>query len=144
MMKRQGGFSIVELMIVVAIIGVIASIAIPIYTKYVTRAKIAETLTLLGGLKTPMVEYYDNWSVWTSVAVIGGKTSGRYTSIITSGEVENEDKFYVEATMKGPGDLAQKRLRMTYEPSSLDWECTVNGVTDPIDNKFLPSYCRSN
>ncbi len=129
-------------MIVIAIIGVIVSLANPLDSQCVIRAKIVETLTLLTGLKTPMVEYYDNLNKWPSVASVGGKTSGHYTSIITSGAVDNEEKFYVEATMKG--ELAQKQLRMVYEPSTSDWKCTVNGVADPIDDEFLPAYCRNN
>jgi len=142
MKKIPSGFTIVEPMIVVAIVGVIASIAIPIYTDYMTRAKVAEALTLMGGLKNPLVDRYDDLSEWPSIADISGKTTGRYTSTIKKGQL-SDDLFYLEATMKSIGDIGGKKLRMTYTPSSRNWTCTVNGITDPIPDKFLPAYCRT-
>ncbi|RKZ76306.1 MAG: prepilin-type cleavage/methylation domain-containing protein, partial [Candidatus Parabeggiatoa sp. nov. 1] len=104
-MKKTRGFTIIELMIVVGIIGVIASIAIPIYRDYMTRAKVAEAVNLLGGLKSPMLEYYHNIGTWPSIANVGGRTSGRYTSLIKSGgpiiEGGTTTIYWIEATMKG-------------------------------------------
>lgn len=142
MKKIPSGFAIVELMIVVAIIGVIASLVAPIYRDYRTRAKVAEALTLMGGLKNPMVEYYEGGNEWPSIVEVGGKTTGRYTSIIEKGQL-SDDIFYLEATMKSMGYIGGKKLRMIYTPSSRDWTCTVNGVTDPIPEKFLPAYCQT-
>ncbi len=142
MRKTQRGFTIIELMIVVSIIGVITTIALPIYTNYTTRAKVAEALTLLERLKNPMVKYYNTWNKWPSVDDVGGKTAGRYTRIIISGEI-NSDLFYVEATMKSE-ELKDKQLRMTYVPSTTDWDCTVESLANPIEDKFLPTYCQAN
>jgi type IV pilus assembly protein PilA len=142
MRKKQRGFTIIELMIVVGIIGVITSFTLPIYTNYTTRAKVAEALTLLGGLKNPMVKYYNTWNKWPSVDDVGRKTTGRYTRVIVSGKI-NSDFFYVEATMKS-GVLKDKQLRMTYVPSTIVWECTVKNLDHPIEDKFLPAYCQTN
>src|SRR5574338_1430211 len=54
--KAQQGFTLIELMIVVAIIGILAAIAIPAYQDYLTRAKVTDAVELLGGLKTPLAE----------------------------------------------------------------------------------------
>jgi type IV pilus assembly protein PilA len=141
MIKIQRGFSIVELMIVLSIIYVITWIVNPIYANYSTRAKIAEALTLLAGLKNPMEKYYHSQNEWPSVVAVGEKNSGHYTSRIVSGEMNN-DLFYVEATMKGDEILGEKQLRMTYEPSTRDWVCTINDVENPIPSQYLPAYCR--
>ena len=149
-MTKTHGFTIIELMIVVGIIGVIASIAIPIYRDYLTRAKVSEAMNLLGGLKNPMVEYYHDRGGWPAVTSLGGQTSGKYTSIIVSGgtvdNLLNGHQFYwLEATMKG-GELDGKQLRaryiLTYGPDSFgDWDCTTDGVSNPIPKNFLPSPC---
>ncbi len=133
--------SIVELMIVLGIVIYVTYIVNPIYTNYTTQAKISEALTLLAVLKNPMEKYYHSQNKWPSVVAVGEKTSGHYTSRIVSGEM-NDDLFYVEATMKGDEILGGKQLRMTYEPSTRDWLCTVNDVENPIPSKYLPAYCR--
>jgi len=153
-MKNTRGFTIIELMIVVGIIGVIASIAIPTYRDYMTRAKVAEAVNLLGGLKNPMVEYYHSIGTWTSIANVGGKTSGRYTSLIKPGGPNVGDGssvpngitfFWIEATMKD--ELMGKKLRSRYiltdgTDSFGDWDCTTDGTSNPVPNKFLPNSCR--
>jgi type IV pilus assembly protein PilA len=148
-MKKKRGFTIIELMIVVGIIGVIVSIAIPLYGDYVTRAKVAEALTLLGGLKNPMVEHYHDMGEWPSVAEVGGKAHGHYTSIIKSdgpGDLDGIRFYWIEATLKG-GEIEGKQLRARYilndGPSSFgDWDCTTEGASNPVPNNFLPFSCR--
>lgn len=56
MKRQQSGFTLIELMIVVAIIGILAAIAIPAYQSYVAKAQSAEAFSLMGGAKTPLVE----------------------------------------------------------------------------------------
>ncbi len=58
MMKRQQGFTLIELMIVVAIIGILAAVAIPAYQDYTVRAKLTEVIAISNGAKTSIAEYY--------------------------------------------------------------------------------------
>jgi len=77
MRKNQWGFTLIELMIVVAIIGILAAIAIPMYLDYTTRSQIAEGLNVAGGAKEAVTEYYQdrgvfptNNAVWLPVAFL--------------------------------------------------------------------------
>jgi type IV pilus assembly protein PilA len=87
MLKQvQKGFTLIELMIVIAIIGILAAIAIPAYQNYTIRAQITEGLTLADGWKTAIAEYYANTGVMPgSIANLAGTSSsiGKYESGIT-------------------------------------------------------------
>ncbi len=78
----QQGFTLIELMIVVAIIGILAAVAIPAYGDYTARAQAAEAMTLLDGLKTPMTEAYTDNGTW-DVNAISAVLTGKYVSAIT-------------------------------------------------------------
>ena len=87
-MKRlQQGFTLIELMIVVAIIGILAAVAIPAYGDYTARAQAAEAFTLMDGVKTPLTELYTS----NGDFFIGGAsgitaiTSGKYVNLLSAG-----------------------------------------------------------
>src|ERR1700744_3812808 len=83
--KISRGFTLIELMIVIAIIGILAAIAIPAYQNYTIRSQVTEGLTLADGWKTAIAEYYANTGVWPTLAnLTGTQTSvGKYEQSVT-------------------------------------------------------------
>src|SRR5579871_1739434 len=83
--QAQKGFTLIELMIVIAIIGILAAIAIPAYQNYTIRAQVTEGLTLADGWKTAIAEYYANTGNWPTQANLNGTqpTVGKYESSVT-------------------------------------------------------------
>ena len=141
--KEQQGFTLIELMIVVAIIGILAAIAIPMYLDYSTRSQIAEGLNLAGGAKVAVTEYYQDRGVFpTNNAEAGldapGNITGKYVvsvSVDSSGIITilygNEAHPFIN------GETVI--LTATDHVGSVGWACASGGV---IQAKHMPSACR--
>ncbi|HTP61062.1 MAG TPA: prepilin-type N-terminal cleavage/methylation domain-containing protein, partial [Burkholderiales bacterium] len=86
MRRTLQGFTLIELMIVVAIIGILAAVAIPAYQDYIARAQTSEAVQLSAGGKTPLAEYFNDKGQWPAKASdVMGNLAGKYVSIITLG-----------------------------------------------------------
>jgi type IV pilus assembly protein PilA len=138
----QKGFTLIELMIVVAIIGILASVALPAYQDYLARAQVTEAVYLLQAGKTPLTEYSANNSAWPATASdVMGTISGKYTSAITitsGGGTTNP--LVVTAKLMDSG-INTAITQGTLELATTDgktWSCTGGNIA----LKYRPSSCR--
>ena len=146
MKNLQKGFTLIELMIVVAIIAILAAIAIPAYQNYLIRSQVSEGAVLADGVKTPLTEYYSNHGSFpSSTASIGlpataASIGGKYVSgvtITTAGKIKAQ--FGGQANQKISGDSFV--LSPILNGGSIAWSCNSSGGTD-VPSIYLPSSCR--
>ncbi|MEN2752034.1 pilin [Psychrobacter sp. FBL11] len=135
----QKGFTLIELMIVVAIIGILAAVAIPAYQDYIARAKIAEIATLAAGDKTRLVEQFNLEGAWPAAdATIDGITAAANSDYISA--VALKASGVIEYTIAGVKASDPDGKVMTYTPTdnggNVSWECTSTA-----SEKFLPKGC---
>ncbi|HGG8653039.1 TPA: pilin [Neisseria meningitidis] len=156
----QKGFTLIELMIVIAIVGILAAVALPAYQDYTARAQVSEAILLAEGQKSAVTEYYLNHGTWpgdnsSAGVATSSEIKGKY---VKSVEVKNG---VVTATMLSSGvnkEIQGKKLSLwaKRQNGSVKWFCgqpvtraakadTVAADTDTakkIDTKHLPSTCR--
>lgn len=118
----QKGFTLIELMIVVAIIGILAAVAIPAYQDYTARAQAAEAFSLMDGLKTGMAEANGQDGSWAIPT--GSVTTGKYVASIVAGGAS--PAFTLVATYNAAGinsKVAGATVTFTYDDTSGVWTC---------------------
>lgn len=140
MKSAQKGFTLIELMIVVAIIGILAAIAIPAYQDYVKRSKVSELVTAGSACKASVAEYYQAMNALPADLDAAGCSSNS-TQYVASLDVT---AGVITVTAQGIGDGVDGLL-YELEPTPgasnaepLAWDCT--GST--IESKYLPANCR--
>ncbi|MGT2404822.1 pilin [Neisseria meningitidis] len=158
----QKGFTLIELMIVIAIVGILAAVALPAYQDYTARAQVSEAILLAEGQKSAVTEYYLNHGEWPAnnssagVATSASDIKGKYVQKV---EVNNG---VVTATMLSSGvnkEIQGKKLSLwaKRQDGSVKWFCgqpvtrdannadtvaAAAAATKKIDTKHLPSTCR--
>jgi type IV pilus assembly protein PilA len=154
----QKGFTLIELMIVVAIIGILAAIAIPAYQDYTIRAQVTEGMNLASAVETGVAEYYANTGNWpTNLTQAGGDStnlpSGKY---VTGVDVGASGVITVTYGNQANANVAAKTLALTpalSKNNDVAWVCgnhavpsgvtAAVGATEPtVLQKYLPQVCR--
>ncbi len=147
MARIQRGFTLIELMIVVAIIGILAAVAIPAYQDYIARSQMSEAVSLTGSGKTPLSEYFADKGVWPSNASdVMGNISGKYTAAITisASSATAPGSLTLQATMNATGvntNITGKTMILVTADGGKNWTCSAGGAS-AVDPRYLPAACR--
>ncbi|CAE6893252.1 Belongs to the N-Me-Phe pilin family [Vibrio sp. B1REV9] len=143
---KQKGFTLIELMMVVAVIGVLAMVAIPQYQKYVAKAEVAAALSLMTGVKTNVEAYTAEYGAFPAASE---SSALGVPSIIPQGTIAFEPD----------ASSASGSIRFTFATDSSPklvgsdfalvrsinggWTCTASGATSAVESALLPKTCKS-
>lgn len=140
MRGRQFGFTLIELMIVVAIIGILAAIALPAYQDYTKRAHVSEGLTLAAGIKEAVTEHYSSTGVWPINNAAAGVSSNITGNAVKSLVIRAGGIIQVTFNTK-VGDNQTIELTPTITGGSIEWTC-ASGPLNGVPTRHLPAICR--
>lgn len=159
-MKRiQQGFTLIELMIVVAIIGILAAVALPAYQDYTVKAKMAEVVLGASQCRTTVSEVYQTGTSAPGAGNWGCETTTTSTKYVQTVSTDANGVITVTTTVAGdlPADARSKTLSLTPRNASgtaltattstigntqvAEFKCSA-GATNPLPTKYLPASCR--
>jgi type IV pilus assembly protein PilA len=137
--KKQAGFTLIELMIVIAIIGILAAVAIPAYQDYVARSQVAEGMATAGAVKTGITEFYTAQGAYPPANQFDVTEGGRYTATAV-----HDDAGIITVTLRNaaPVNTSVRGFQFTLRPTLTNnqitnWTCETGG-----DAKYLPAGCQ--
>lgn len=147
-MTAQKGFTLIELMIVVAIIGILAAVAIPAYRDYTIRAKVSEGLGLADSAKTAISESRNANGKWLTATnasyglATGNLIRGNNVSYVTVGGINGAAPTITIMYSAADADLSGKTMVLTPTlgtSSAITWSCATG---DTVPTKWRPATCR--
>lgn len=143
MKNVQKGFTLIELMIVVAIIGILAAVAIPAYQDYTTRAKVTEIISVAAGAKTSISEFYlSQGSMPATSGEAGFNTDANVSTYVSAISYSAAGTVgTIEYTIENLVDDANGQTVIfagTGTPTGVTWTCN----TGSIPAKYMPANCR--
>ena len=146
--KAQKGFTLIELMIVIAIVGILAAIALPAYQDYVVRAKMSEAVAALAEAKTTVTEY-----VASAGGLPGDATEFGVNEAVRNGDILNNITVTVAFNLvsitanvnkavwgDGTGTAGFGLVGTVASDSTIQWQC--NSIEGGVPPKYLPANCR--
>jgi len=144
MKKVQQGFTLIELMIVVAIIGILATVATSAYLDYAVRTQVSHGLNLAAGAKVAVAEYYQDRGAYpgdnaTAGLAAAASITGKYVT-----QIEVTAAGLIQVTFGNDVNYRILNAVLTFTPTdnlgSLSWSCIGDAT---LVEKWLPSACRS-
>lgn len=142
MKNVQKGFTLIELMIVVAIIGILAAVAIPAYSDYTVRTKVSEGLSLASGAKTSVSEYVLSTGAFPANNTEAGLVSAASITGNNVGQVAVGASGVISITYSGDAAINNKIVTLTPSTNagSVIWTCA--SATGQVEPRYLPANCR--
>jgi type IV pilus assembly protein PilA len=138
-LRKQKGFTLIELMIVIAIIGILAAVALPIYQDFIARSQVAEGMATASAVKTSISEHYMSQGAMPTGNIYGSTTDGRYTDTVA--HADNTGVITVTLLNAAPVSQLVRGYTFTLTPTVTgnditDWNCNAGTL------KYLPSGCQ--
>ena len=134
-MKRQQGFTLIELMIVVAIVGILAAVAVPAYQDYTIRARVSEALNLAAAAKLAVSEYATSENALPTTQAQTGYQSPSTTNVSSIAIAAGGVITITTTATAGGGTIT---MTPTYDGNGVQWACAAGSLA----TRYLPASCR--
>ena len=142
---KQKGFTLIELMIVVAIIGILVAVGMPQYQNYVARAQVAEGLSLASGAKTAVAEYFNINGTFPADNAAAGLATTITGNYVDSVEIFNDEALMIVVAFSSDAHTKIASGTLALEPTnyegSISWTCYGDDGSPDITS-YLPSSCK--